>query len=164
MQGDCWLELKSNNIDETNAPNCATMQQCKCMKCQIRRLLVQHLRSSSPCIIFFDELDSLCLNRRSHGESGRGGITSSWNGQLDSCRSVFVITAMNCPELIDPAMLHPGQLDKLLYVLLPSLDAMSIKWATILLCVFFVCAFRKENWDGLPSPSRFHPSTTASCS
>ncbi len=39
---------------------------------------------------------------------------------LDSRRSIFVIAATNRPELIDPAMLRPGRLDKLLYVPLPT--------------------------------------------
>jgi ATP-dependent 26S proteasome regulatory subunit len=39
---------------------------------------------------------------------------------LESRRSVFVIAATNRPELIDPAMMRPGLLDKLLYVPLPT--------------------------------------------
>merc|ERR1711957_1135143 len=82
--------------------------------------------SSSPCIIFFDELDSLCPKRGSDGGGG-GGVSERVVNQLltemdglDSRRSVFVIAATNRPELIDPAMLRPGRLDKLLYVPLPS--------------------------------------------
>jgi ribosome biogenesis ATPase len=39
---------------------------------------------------------------------------------LDERKSVFVIAATNRPDIIDPAMLRPGRLDKLLYVPLPS--------------------------------------------
>jgi ribosome biogenesis ATPase len=39
---------------------------------------------------------------------------------LDERRDVFVIAATNRPDIIDPAMLRPGRLDKLLYVPLPS--------------------------------------------
>lgn len=89
------------------------------------RVVFERARSSSPCIIFFDELDSLCPKRGS--DSGGGGVSERVVNQLltemdglDSRRSVFVIAATNRPELIDPAMLRPGRLDKLLYVPLPS--------------------------------------------
>jgi ribosome biogenesis ATPase len=91
------------------------------------RVVFERARSSSPCIIFFDELDSLCPKRGSDGGSGGGGVSERVVNQLltemdglDSRRSVFVIAATNRPELIDPAMLRPGRLDKLLYVPLPS--------------------------------------------
>lgn len=91
------------------------------------RVVFERARSSSPCIIFFDELDSLCPKRGS--DSGGGGVSERVVNQLltemdglDSRRSVFVIAATNRPELIDPAMLRPGRLDKLLYVPLPSPD------------------------------------------
>eukprot|EP00804_Cyclotella_cryptica_P009958 CCRYP_015401-RB/>CCRYP_015401-RB protein AED:0.06 eAED:0.06 QI:124/0.75/0.6/1/0.75/0.6/5/200/1001 len=90
------------------------------------RVVFERARSSSPCIIFFDELDSLCPKRGSDGGGG-GGVSERVVNQLltemdglDSRRSVFVIAATNRPELIDPAMLRPGRLDKLLYVPLPS--------------------------------------------
>jgi ribosome biogenesis ATPase len=41
---------------------------------------------------------------------------------LEDRRNVFVIAATNRPDIIDPAMLRPGRLDKLLYVPLPSKD------------------------------------------
>jgi len=92
------------------------------------RVVFERARSSSPCIIFFDELDSLCPKRGSDGGGG-GGVSERVVNQLltemdglDSRRSVFVIAATNRPELIDPAMLRPGRLDKLLYVPLPSPD------------------------------------------
>jgi ribosome biogenesis ATPase len=39
---------------------------------------------------------------------------------LDGRKQVFIIAATNRPDIIDPAMLRPGRLDKLLYVRLPS--------------------------------------------
>ena len=41
---------------------------------------------------------------------------------LEERRGVFVIAATNRPDIIDPAMLRPGRLDKLLYVPLPNKD------------------------------------------
>jgi len=91
------------------------------------RRVFERARASSPCIVFFDELDSLAPRRGS--DSGGGGVSERVVNQLltemdglDSRRSVFVIAATNRPELIDPAMLRPGRLDKLLYVPLPSAE------------------------------------------
>jgi len=89
------------------------------------RLVFERARSSSPCVVFFDELDSLCPKRGS--DSGGGGVSERVVNQLltemdglESRRSIFVIAATNRPELIDPAMMRPGRLDKLLYVPLPT--------------------------------------------
>ena len=90
------------------------------------RLVFERARCSSPCIIFFDELDSI-VPRRGSDHGGGGGVTERVVNQLltemdglESRRSVFIIAATNRPELIDPAMLRPGRLDKLLYVPLPT--------------------------------------------
>jgi ribosome biogenesis ATPase len=90
------------------------------------RLVFERARSSCPCIVFFDELDSLVPRRGSDGGGG-GGVTERVVNQLltemdgmETKRSIFVIAATNRPELIDPAMLRPGRLDKLLYVPLPT--------------------------------------------
>ncbi len=69
-------------------------------------MVFERARSSSPCIIFFDELDSLCPKRGSDGGSGGGGVSERVVNQLltemdglDSRRSVFVIAATNRPEV-----------------------------------------------------------------
>lgn len=73
------------------------------LKCSV---VFERARSSSPCIIFFDELDSLCPKRGSDGGSGGGGVSERVVNQLltemdglDSRRSVFVIAATNRPEV-----------------------------------------------------------------
>lgn len=95
------------------------------------RRVFERAKASCPCIVFFDELDSLCPRRggSSESSSGGGGVSERVVNQLltemdglESRRSVFVIAATNRPELIDPAMMRPGRLDKLLYVPLPTPD------------------------------------------
>ena len=97
------------------------------------RQVFQRARASKPCIIFFDELDSLCPKRGSgHGEADSvservvNQLLTEMDG-LEDRKQVFVIAATNRPDIIDPAMLRPGRLDKLLYVPLPdSLGRLSI--------------------------------------
>jgi len=85
------------------------------------REVFDRARQASPCIIFFDELDSLAPNRGLSGDSG--GVMDRVVSQLlaemdglDSSGKVFIIGATNRPDLIDPALLRPGRFDKLLYV------------------------------------------------
>ena len=94
------------------------------------RTVFARARSSAPCIVFFDELDSLAP-RRGGGGGGGGGSGSNVSERvvnqllteldgLEARRDVFVVAATNRPDIIDPAMLRPGRLDKLLYVPLPT--------------------------------------------
>lgn len=89
------------------------------------RQVFQRARSSAPCIIFFDELDALCPRRSSSSEGSHvservvNQLLTEMDG-LDERRQVFVIAATNRPDIIDPAMLRPGRLDKMLYVRLPD--------------------------------------------
>eukprot|EP01135_Chromosphaera_perkinsii_P011203 Nk52_evm30s2356 gene=Nk52_evmTU30s2356 len=89
------------------------------------RQVFERARNSSPCIIFFDEIDSLCPKRSSSsGESHASErvvnqLLTEMDG-LDGRKQVFVVAATNRPDIIDPAMLRPGRLDKLLFVPLPS--------------------------------------------
>uniref|UniRef100_A0A803VV21 Peroxisomal ATPase PEX6 n=1 Tax=Ficedula albicollis TaxID=59894 RepID=A0A803VV21_FICAL len=78
-------------------------------------------RAAAPCIIFFDELDSLAPSRGRSGDSGgvMDRVVSQLLAELDglhSSREVFVIGATNRPDLLDPALLRPGRFDKLVYV------------------------------------------------
>ncbi|KAL2087001.1 hypothetical protein ACEWY4_018060 [Coilia grayii] len=78
-------------------------------------------RDASPCIIFFDELDSLAPNRGRSGDSGgvMDRVVSQLLAELDGLHStgdVFVIGATNRPDLLDQSLLRPGRFDKLVYV------------------------------------------------
>ncbi|ESP02286.1 hypothetical protein LOTGIDRAFT_138655 [Lottia gigantea] len=85
------------------------------------REVFKRARSATPCVIFFDELDSLAPNRGKSADSGgvMDRVVSQLLAELDglgkSC-DVFVIGATNRPDLLDPALLRPGRFDKLLYL------------------------------------------------
>lgn len=93
------------------------------------REVFEKARQASPCVIFFDELDSLAPNRGINGDSGGvmdrvvSQLLAEMDGLNDSA-SVFIIGATNRPDLIDPALLRPGRFDKLLYIG-PCTDAQS---------------------------------------
>jgi len=87
------------------------------------RQLFKRATSSAPCVIFFDELDSLCPKRGSENNSSSERVVNQLLTEMDGLEErvgVFVIAATNRPDIIDPAMLRPGRLDKLLYVPLPT--------------------------------------------
>ena len=74
----------------------------------------QRARSATPCVIFFDELDSLAPNRGRSGDSGgvMDRVVSQLLAELDGLHKatdVFVIGATNRPDLLDPALLRPGR-------------------------------------------------------
>ncbi|KAG8760764.1 peroxisomal assembly protein [Serendipita sp. 396] len=87
------------------------------------RRVFQRARDARPCVIFFDELDSVAPKRGNHGDSGgvMDRIVSQLLAELDGMSDggsgdVFVIGATNRPDLLDPALLRPGRFDKLLYL------------------------------------------------
>lgn len=93
------------------------------------RDLFKRAKQLAPCIIFFDEIDAL-VPLRSSG-TGAGGsqerdrvinqLLATLDG-MDSISGVFVIGATNRPDAIDPALLRPGRIDRLIYVPIPSVD------------------------------------------
>ncbi|KAH9951413.1 AAA-domain-containing protein [Amylocystis lapponica] len=87
------------------------------------RRVFQRARDARPCVIFFDELDSVAPKRGSHGDSGgvMDRIVSQILAELDGLSTgkggdVFVIGATNRPDLLDPALLRPGRFDRMLYL------------------------------------------------
>ena len=88
------------------------------------RMVFARGRASAPCVLFFDELDALAPRRgsdRANPSSERvvNQLLTEMDG-VESRENVFVIGATNRPDMIDPAMLRPGRLDKLMYVPLPT--------------------------------------------
>ncbi|KAH7928310.1 AAA-domain-containing protein [Leucogyrophana mollusca] len=87
------------------------------------RQVFSRARASSPCVIFFDELDALVPRRDDNMSESSARVVNTLLTELDGLdarKSVYVIGATNRPDMIDPAMVRPGRLDKLLYVDLPS--------------------------------------------
>lgn len=91
------------------------------------RELFQRARDSAPSLVFLDEMDALAPRR---GQSFDSGVTDRVVAALlteldgiDPLRDVVVIGATNRPDLIDPALLRPGRLEKLVFVEPPDADA-----------------------------------------
>jgi transitional endoplasmic reticulum ATPase len=91
------------------------------------RELFRRARSAAPTVLFFDEIDALAPAR---GSSGDQGTTDRVVAQLlteldgvEELRDVFVLGATNRPDLIDPALMRPGRLERLVYVPPPDAPA-----------------------------------------
>merc|ERR1712072_791692 len=86
-------------------------------------------RSAAPCVLFFDELDSIGTARgSSQGDAGGAGdrVMNQLLTEIDGVgvkKNVFFIGATNRPELLDEALLRPGRLDQLIYIPLPDLPS-----------------------------------------
>lgn len=86
-------------------------------------------RAAAPCILFFDELDSIAKARGgSLGDAGGAGdrVMNQLLTEMDGVTAqklVFFIGATNRPDIIDQAMMRPGRLDSLIYIGLPDFDA-----------------------------------------
>lgn len=83
-------------------------------------------RISAPSIVFFDEIDAIGV-QRSNGDSGGNNVGDRVLAQLlteldgvESLDGVIIIAATNRPDIIDPALVRPGRIDRLVYVPLPD--------------------------------------------
>jgi transitional endoplasmic reticulum ATPase len=91
------------------------------------RELFRRARDSAPSLVFLDEIDALAPRR---GQSFDSGVTDRVVAALlteldgiDPLRDVVVLGATNRPDLIDPALLRPGRLERLVFVDPPDAEA-----------------------------------------
>ncbi|MCC6013254.1 MAG: CDC48 family AAA ATPase [Candidatus Verstraetearchaeota archaeon] len=92
------------------------------------REIFKKARQAAPCVIFFDEIDSIAPVRGGRFDSS--GVTERIVNQLLAemdglipLRGVVVIAATNRPDIIDPALLRPGRFDRLVFIPLPDKKA-----------------------------------------
>ncbi|GAB2226974.1 hypothetical protein Droror1_Dr00008773 [Drosera rotundifolia] len=86
------------------------------------REIFDKARASAPCVLFFDELDSIAIQRGSSvGDAGGAAdrVLNQLLTEMDGMsgkKTVFIIGATNRPDIIDPALLSAGRLDQLIYI------------------------------------------------
>ncbi len=91
------------------------------------RQIFKRAKQMAPCIIFFDEIDSIAPRR------GSDDVSSSWErvvnqlltsmDGIEELKNVTVMAATNRPDMIDPALLRPGRFDKLILIGKPDLES-----------------------------------------
>lgn len=88
------------------------------------RDLFRRAKQVAPCVIFFDEIDSLAPKRGGmYGEHATENIVSQLLTEmsgLEELKGVIVIAATNRPDMIDPALMRPGRLDRMILVPAPD--------------------------------------------
>ncbi|KAH7622055.1 hypothetical protein Ndes2526B_g02879 [Nannochloris sp. 'desiccata'] len=87
------------------------------------RQVFSRARAASPCVLFFDEMDALAPRRgadsaNASAERVVNQLLTEMDG-MEGRQGVYLVAATNRPDMIDPALLRPGRLDKILYVPLP---------------------------------------------
>jgi 26S proteasome regulatory subunit T4 len=97
---------------------------------RIIREIFSYARLHSPCIIFIDEIDAIGGRRFSEGSSADREIQRTLMellNQMDGfseINDIKIIMATNRPDVLDPALLRPGRLDRKLHIPLPSKSAL----------------------------------------
>jgi transitional endoplasmic reticulum ATPase len=84
-------------------------------------------KQAAPTIIFFDEIDSIVPQRGSNFDSHAtervvSQILTEMDG-IEELKDVVIVAATNRPDMIDPALLRPGRLDRLIYVKVPDTES-----------------------------------------
>ncbi len=91
------------------------------------REIFKRARQSAPCVVFFDEIDSIAPIR---GAGGENAVTERVVSQLlteldgmENMHGVVVLAATNRADMIDPALLRPGRFDKIIQIPLPDKES-----------------------------------------
>jgi transitional endoplasmic reticulum ATPase len=88
------------------------------------REIFRRARQASPCVVFFDEIDSIVPTRGMGGDSMvTERVVSQLLTELDGIQAlsgVVVLGATNRSDMIDPALLRPGRFDKIVFVPMPD--------------------------------------------
>ena len=88
------------------------------------RKIFERARQVAPCIIFFDEIDSLAGKRGiDHGTKVTERVLNQMLAEMDGIENIndiLVVGATNRPDMLDPAILRPGRFDKILLVNAPD--------------------------------------------
>ncbi|EZQ10570.1 MULTISPECIES: AAA family ATPase [Acidianus] len=84
------------------------------------REIFKRARQAAPTIVFFDEIDAITVARGADPNRTTDRVVSQLLTEMDGVSKrkerVVVIAATNRPDIIDPALLRPGRLEKLIYV------------------------------------------------
>ena len=89
------------------------------------RTVFSRARSSTPCVIFMDEIDAIVPKRDDSSSEAKAGVINTLLIELDGLgdrQGIYLIAATNRPDRIDPAIIRSGRLGTLLYVGLPGPD------------------------------------------
>ncbi|KJP85149.1 hypothetical protein AK88_05214 [Plasmodium fragile] len=87
------------------------------------RNIFKKARENNPCVIFFDEIDSIAVNRNLNQNFVTNRVLCQLLNEIDGIYNrvdVIILAATNRPDLIDPALLRPGRFDRIIYVPLPN--------------------------------------------
>jgi transitional endoplasmic reticulum ATPase len=90
------------------------------------REVFRKARQSAPCIVFFDEIDTLAPPRSGGSQQASERIVGQLLTEIDGIeglQGVVVVAATNRVDLVDSALLRPGRFDVLVELPLPDLDA-----------------------------------------
>jgi len=99
------------------------------------REIFRRARQAAPCVVFFDEIDSIALTRGGMGGTDSGGgyggsgssdrmlsqLLTEMDG-IQELQGVVVIAATNRVDMIDAALLRPGRFDKIIFVPNPDMN------------------------------------------
>lgn len=90
------------------------------------RKIFEKARQVSPCIVFFDEIDSLASKRGfDAGSKATERVLNQMLAEMDGIEdlsNVIVVGATNRPDILDSALLRPGRFDRIVYVPVPEAE------------------------------------------